>query len=328
MVTRAKEKLLHFGGTLREKADVLLTRRSILHLGLASGLAPLASASSFKLEVGGGSLEVVFDPQPFTLTQSALLGWVEQCAKAVSGYYGRFPVPQARIRLLTSERHGVSNGKSFGGRGVTCRVAVNPHATQDDLRQDWILTHEMVHFGFPSVPERHHWIEEGIATYVEPIARARIGVLSAGKVWADMVRDMHQGLPEAGDQGLDNTHTWGRTYWGGALFCLLADVDIRKRSGNRKGLEDALRAINRDGGTIDVDWPLERALEVGDQATRGSSLRELYDKMRDKPFMVDLPDLWKQLGVERRGDTAVFDAGASLAAVRAAIMKGATATSA
>lgn len=299
-----------------------MTRRTILHLGLAAGLGPLAFASNFKLEVGGASLDVVFEPERFELPQNALLGWVEQCAKAVSGYYGRFPVRQARIRLLTSERRGVSNGKSFGGRGVTCRVAVNSHASEDDLRQDWILTHEMVHFGFPSVPERNHWIEEGIATYVEPIARARAGALSAGKVWADMARDMHQGLPEAGDQGLDNTHTWGRTYWGGALFCLLADVDIRKRSGNRKGLEDALRAINRAGGTIDVDWPVEQAFETGDQATGGSSLRDLYVKMRDKPFMVDLPELWKQLGVERHGDTAVFDAGAPLAAVRTAIMKG------
>ena len=156
----------------------------------------------------------------------------------------------------------------------------------------------------------------------EKTARARAGTLSVEKVWSDMIRDMHQGLPEPGDQGLDNTHTWGRTYWGGALFCLLADVEIRKRSSNRKGLEDALRAINRAGGTIDVDWPLARAFEVGDQATGGKTLTELYEKMRATPAPVDLPDLWKQLGVERRGASAVFDDQAPLAAVRRSILKG------
>jgi hypothetical protein len=30
-----------------------------------------------------------------------------------------------------------------------------------------------------SVAGRHHWIEEGIATYVEPIAKASIGILTA-----------------------------------------------------------------------------------------------------------------------------------------------------
>ena len=54
---------------------------------------------------------------------------------------------------------------------------------------------------------------------------------------------MPKGLPAAGDRGLDYTPTWGRTYWGGALFCLLADIDIRKRTSNRFGLQDALRAI-------------------------------------------------------------------------------------
>ena len=84
-----------------------------------------------------------------------------------------------------------------------------------------------------------------------------------------MIRDMPQGLPASGDQGLDNTHTWGRTYWGGALFCLLADVEIRNERRAAKACEDALRAINGAGGTIDVDWPLERALEIGDKATGG-----------------------------------------------------------
>jgi hypothetical protein len=69
-------------------------------------------------------------------------------------------------------------------------------------------------------------------------------------MWADLVRDMPKGLPEPGDQGLDNTHTWGRTYWGGALFCFLADIEIRKQTKNEKGLQDALRGILNAGGDI------------------------------------------------------------------------------
>jgi hypothetical protein len=141
--------------------------------------------------------------------------------------------------------------------------------------------HELVHFGFPSVGDRHHWIEEGIATYVEPIARAQVGGSTVEQVWGDMVRDMPQGLPEAGDRGLDYKHTWGRTYWG-AIFCLLADIEIRKRTGNAKGLQDALWAINRAGGT-------QPAFEVGDKAKDGRALMKLYDQMASKPATVDLP---------------------------------------
>jgi len=244
---------------------------------------------------------------------------VMQSARATAAYFGRFPVTHARVRLLQSPGARVSNGVSFGEPGARCRITVGQHVTHADLDDDWVLTHEMIHFGFPSVEERHHWIEEGMATYVEPIARALVGRLTAERVWCEMVDRMPQGLPAPGDQGLDNTHTWGRTYWGGAIFCLLADIEIRKGTGNSKGLRDALRAINRAGGTIEADWPLERVIEVGDKATNGKVLVELYSQMASKPVLVDLLDLWKQLGVVRADRGVTFDNRAALASIRASI---------
>jgi predicted metalloprotease with PDZ domain len=110
-----------------------------------------------------------------------------------------------------------------------------------------------------------------------------------------------------------------RTYWGGALFCLMADVEIRKRTGNSKGLRDALRGINHAGGSIEADWPLERALKIGDQVTDGSTLTELYGKMASKAVAVDLTRLWEELGVRRSGQGIALDDQAPWAAIRAAI---------
>jgi predicted metalloprotease with PDZ domain len=185
-----------------------------------------------------------------------------------------------------------------------------------------MLTHEMVHLSFPSMADEHHWIEEGIATYVEPIARVRAKHMDAHEMWFELVRDLHQGLPQAGDEGLDNTHSWGRTYWGGALFCFLADIEIHKQTNNRKGLDDALRGILNAGGDIRYDWPIEKALTVGDQATGVSVLLPLYQKMKNQPYQVDLDALWKELGVERDGDTANFIDSAPLAKTRDAITFG------
>jgi hypothetical protein len=273
------------------------------------------------LRVGGATIEVSFQSNQFDLPRQALLDWITMGARAVSGYFGRFPVAHAslEIRMDTGRRGGRVNGVTYGGGGARSRLTVAQHATAQDLSRDWVLTHEMVHYGFPSMTENHHWIEEGSATYIEPIARAAVGNLSVTQVWGDMVRDMPQGLPGEGDEGLDRTHTWGRTYWGGALFCLLADVGIRRASGNRKGLVDALRAVNRAGGNIEYDWPLELAFSVGDKATGCKVLANLYGQMAAKPMPVDLPDLWKQLGVRREGGQVIFDSDAPLARVRAAI---------
>ncbi|HUE02938.1 MAG TPA: hypothetical protein VMR62_25445 [Bryobacteraceae bacterium] len=304
-----------------------ISRRAALRWFGAAGAVATAPGSSpaqlpAQLKVGGAEITVSFESDHFDLPQTALLGWVRQAARAVSTYYGKFPVPRARVRIYSGGGHEVSHGVSYGDDGAWTRITVGVHTTAADLDSDWMMTHEMVHYSFPSVSRRHHWIEEGTATYVEPIARVQIGNLTAAQVFSDLLRDMHQGLPEEGDQGLDNTHTWGRTYWGGALYCLLADIGIRKNTANAKGLQDAFRAINGAGGTIETDWPLERALTIGDKATDGKTMTDLYRKMGGQAMMVDLPDLWKQLGVARENGHVVFDDSAPLASARKAIMRG------
>lgn len=272
------------------------------------------------LEIGGAKIEVTFGSSDFDLPQEKLLAWISRAAKAVSCYYGVFPVPRMRLRVNSSERRtGVFGGTTWGRTPPFTRIFVGRHTTEQELAEDWMMTHELIHTGFPDVDEEHHWIEEGIATYVEPIARVQTGELTAQMIWHDMARDMPKGQPQPLDQGLDRTHTWGRTYWGGALFCLTADVRIRQASKNTKGLQDALRAIRQAGGTIDNSWSLDRAFAVGDKATGTNVLTSLYAEMKDKPVQVDLDGIWRQLGVVKQGDSITLDDQAPLAAIRRAI---------
>ena len=273
--------------------------------------------------IGNSRIDVLVESGPLAVSKDGLMKWVHWAAESVATYYGRFPVPHALIRIVPSGGNGVGGGRTFGREdGGFITIHVGGDATFANLAKDWMLTHEMVHLSFPSVPENHHWIEEGIATYVEPIARVRAKHFDANQMWFEVVRDLHQGLPSEGDEGLDHTHTWGRTYWGGALFCFLADVEIHRETGNKKGLEDALRGILNAGGDIRYDWPLEKALKVGDEAVGVQVLQNLYAKMKDEPYHVDLPALWTQLGIERDGDKVVFLDSAPLARTREAITFG------
>ena len=72
-------------------------------------------------------------------------------------------------------------------------------------------------------------------------------------------------------------------------------------------LEHALRRILAAGGNIETAWELSRVLDAGDRATGVPVLRELYEEMKDKPVKVDLEDLWKKLGIRKRGETVVLD---------------------
>ncbi|HEY5929577.1 MAG TPA: hypothetical protein VIU02_04635 [Burkholderiales bacterium] len=252
---------------------------------------------------------------------AVLRNWISDAATAVRTYYGQFPVRRLRIIVQPLEGLGVRTGTTYAFHIATIRVSVGRDSGDADLLSDWIMTHEMVHLAMPQFADRHAWLEEGLATYVEPIARAQAGQLSEEKVWGDMFDDMSKGLPLADDRGLDNTSSWGRTYWGGAMFYLLADVQIRERTANRLGLQDALRAIVAAGGSHLAAWEVDRTLAIGDEATGTTVLTDLYREMRDEPTAPDLADLWRRLGVDKRKGQVILDDDAALADIRRAITR-------
>ncbi|HLY43623.1 MAG TPA: hypothetical protein VKR52_20585 [Terracidiphilus sp.] len=287
--------------------------------------APQGIATTRTLSIGGGTIEVDFAKgPPLDLTNDQVMQHIRMAATAVATYYGRFPLSHDRILVIPVEGErreaiqGTTWGDMDGAQGFT-RLRIAQHATMQDMAEDWVTTHELVHGAFPSMPDDQHWIEEGLATYIEPLARVMTGELQARKVWADMVDGMPKGEPEPGDEGIDRTHTWGRTYWGGGLFCFVADVEIRRQTGNRKGLRDALKAIVAAGGTIDHNWDLPRALAVGDRATGTHVLSDMYAKWKNAPVEVDLPKLWNELGVRMTANGIEFQDNAPLANVRESI---------
>jgi hypothetical protein len=272
------------------------------------------------IEAEGASVRVDFQSMDFKHGTGPIVTWIEHSMRTVAHYYGQFPAKRLRINVTSGAGSRVRNGTTFGASVPFIRLQLGRDVTAEGLLDDWVLVHEMIHLALPEVGDDHLWLTEGLSTYVEGIARVHVGDLPAERVWTEQVRSMPNGLPGRGDEGLDNTHTWGRTYWGGALFCLLADVEIRKKTANRLGLRDAMRAVLRASGGVSFEMPIERIMKIGDEATGTTVLQDLYAQMKDKPVSPDLPALWKQLGISERGDSVEFQDDAPLAATRKAIM--------
>ena len=278
----------------------------------------LGAMPKLRLTPKGGAIDLVFAPEVPVAQRPAIVDWVQLSAAALVQYFGQFSVEHLGLLVTSGEGRRVGHGTAYGYAGPAIRVNVGREADRAAFLADWVLVHEMVHLSFPTVPRRHLWIEEGGATYVEPVARVQAGHLSAAMVWQQWRRGMPQGLPQAGDEGLDNTHTWGRTYWGGALFCLLADVALLQRTSGQRGLQDALRAIRAASGGNAARWSVDRALRVGDEAVGNTVLSDLYRNVRHQAVSPDLDALFAQLGVRSSADT--LDESAPLANIRRAIM--------
>jgi hypothetical protein len=251
--------------------------------------------------------------------------WIKRSATAASYYYGRFPVQNATIRVVpfAGSGFGFATTDSEQGHGLIV-IPLGDNTTQKKLDRDWVLTHEMCHLAFPLVYPKHRWLVEGMATYIEPIARVQAGYIEKGEMWGDLYKNLPKGLPQDGDGGLNETSSWGRVYWGGALFCFTADLEIRKQTHNKIGLQNVLQAIDRTEGDITSDLEVEDALVVGDRAIgpRSHLFRDLFASMSSKASTPNLDKIWTELGVKKVGDKVVFDDTAPQAAVRKAIESG------
>jgi hypothetical protein len=302
---------------------------AIVHLASAapgqaaavSGIAAVdrCAAGSVALAVQDATLCVVIDDPAPALRRGLLRDWIERSARIVAGYYGRFPAPLVELRIRAAPGGGVHGGRTTNEAGLVIQVSVGKDVTSDELAADWVLVHEMVHLALPELGRRHNWLAEGLAVYVEGIARAQSGNRDITDVWAEYRHSMPLGLPHAGEGGMDQTPTWARTYWGGALYCLQADVTLRERTGNRVGLQTALRAILKETGGYRTERDIDDVLRIGDAATGTRVLQDLYGQIKATALTPDLDLLWTRLGVPNDPTSQPFEDRAPLAAIRTAI---------
>lgn len=300
-------------------------RATVLALMLLWALSPPAVAAECPLpvdetlKIDATTVCVTFGDFGAAASRALLHEWIARSAHIVADYYGRFPTKLLTLKLDSMDGDGVGGGRTTNDAGLRIQVRVGRAVTSATLAQDWVLVHEMVHLALPELGNAHNWLAEGLAVYVEGIARAQAGNREVADVWAEDRRSMPMGLPRSGEGGMDQTRTWARTYWGGALFCLQADVALRRQTANRLGLQAALRAILRDTGGYANERDIDSVLRLGDAATGTHVLEDLYQHSKATPMPTDLDALWTELGVPADPKTQPFDDKAPLAPIRIAI---------
>jgi hypothetical protein len=291
---------------------------ALLGCGGAVRAADCATSAVETLHIGGAVICVMFEDRELKVQSALLHTWIDRSAHIVAGYYGAFPAKQVQLVLRSMDGDGIGGGRTTNDP-LKIQIRLGAGVGAEALRRDWVLVHEMVHLALPEVGRRHNWLAEGLATYVEGVARAQAGNRETRDVWAEARHSMPAGLPRTGEGGMDETPTWGRTYWGGALFCLQADIAIRQQTHNRVGLQAALQAVLQRTGGYANERSIEEVFKIGDEATGTTVLEDMYQRAKATPQMTDLALLWKQLGVPEDPETQAFDAQAPLAAIRAAI---------
>jgi hypothetical protein len=269
----------------------------------------------------GAEVDAVILDAPLAMSDAEVGRWVTDATGAVARGYGRFPV-DATVFLVPvrGEDHPVF-GRVFSLAGASVAVLVGDRTRAGTVHDDWIMVHELFHTGFPSLPYEGHWLEEGLATYYEPLLRTRAGWMKPEELWQHFVEEMPRGVrPPDSPPRIEDRDDIDSTYWGGALFCFLVDTRLRQETKGARSLDDVLHAFTARGVNATMAWRLPDVVRFADEVTGTRVMSEVFASYAEEGEHVDLAAEWARLGVVTdAGGHARLVPGAPLAAVRDAL---------
>jgi len=234
----------------------------------------------------------------FEMSDAAFAAWVERFSGLIARFWAGFPTDRLLIAIAPGGRPQNPFGRVRGGGGPTMMLRLWKPETPDFLHErDWVLTHELIHLAAPFAPARPPWFMEGMATYLEPLIRALGGARREDQVWAEWLRAMPTGAYGLATTGLDGG---GHAYWTGALYFLLAHVELARR-GDETGLARCFRSIRAELGDASERATVDDLIAVCDRALGAPVLATLHQR-RAGPADIDLPALWRELGISAKDE--------------------------
>ncbi len=266
---------------------------------------------------------VVLGNARYGMTDTALKTWIGDAARVVTPLFGRFPVERATLFVVPARGEDeVVFGKVLSLAGASVVLVVGDRMEASARRDDWVLVHELFHLGFPTFRGEGRWLGEGLATYYEPVLRARAGWTTDSDVFLQFARNMPRGMPKRGSAvALAQREDLDSIYWGGALFCFAADVRIREETRGKHSLDDVVRAALDRGGDATRVWTVAEVVRLGDEVTGTRVLSEMYDRYAARGDAIDLDGLFGGLGIDRLdGSHVQIDEARPLAWVRRSIV--------
>ncbi len=278
----------------------------------AFGAVRVVRARDVEVAILGGGLK---------MGEAATVHWIDDATGAVARFYGRFPTPATIFVLPIAGDADVRFGSVMALTGASIALFVGADLALTSTHFDWVLVHELTHLGAPTFMGEGRWLEEGIATYFEPIERERAGWTTEAELWTHFAEQMPRGVrPPSSPPDIEDRHDIDTAYWGGALFMLLADVRIREETHGAHSMDDVMRGVLARDGDVTHVWKVRDFFDYGDTLTGTHVLRDLAESYAELGEPVDLAAMLRSLGVVQRTDGSVsFDEKAPRASIRRAI---------
>lgn len=290
----------------------------------------LGTGQRLPVEVPGSVVEASLVGPKTRASARALTAWVARSAQLVATFNGG-KMPFARTHLILVPIAGNSDSGVFGttlrwGHGSIV-LYLGADAEDAAFTGDWVAPHELFHLSNPYLWRRIPWFTEGFTTYFGDVIRARGGTRTPTDMWDNILSGFEHACDSQSLAGLRTAsgqmrvlHNYLRVYWGGACAAFVMDVALRSHTNNAQTLDSwylALRKRSVEDGPLTED---EIVTAFHAPFPKGHWAHAWVDAALDRRGSMDMPQLYKRLGILRDGeDIKLLDA-APWANVRRAIM--------
>jgi len=259
-----------------------------------------------------------------------VVDWLAATANNVTLAYGRFPNPSPTVVVIPVGNRSwgespVPFGRVIRDGGETIELFVNENRPIGDFYADWTATHEFSHLMLPYVRSRHRWVSEGFATYYQNVLLSRAGQYSEQKAWQRLYEGFERGRKSVPSQSPNETaanRTRGGTmkiYWSGAVLAMMADVELRRRSGGSETLDDALAELAACCLPSDRSWSGPELFAALDRFVDAPVFMPLYRRYADERGFPDYRETFRLLGIDVAGGTVQLNDDGEPAALRRSI---------
>jgi len=296
-----------------------------------SAIAAFGSFERVVEHVADSDLTIVLLATRDSLELAPLAEWVRGTAENIALTYGRFPNPNANVVLIPARNFGwdsdvaVPYGQVVRDGGETIELMINPRRPVADFYKEWTPTHEFSHLLLPYLDRKQRWISEGFAQYYQNVLLARAGQYTAEDAWQRIYaglergRDSAPGLSPNDAAGARERNTRMKVYWSGAAIALLADVELRSRSGNDESLDQVLGQLQACCLPSRRRWSGPRLFEKLDSFLSIPVFMPLYEEYANTDGFPDMSPVLDELGVSVDENGVTLNTNSSLADIREAI---------
>ena len=283
-------------------------------------------------QVTGATLRITIEQPVERKKAREIVRWVTTNAENVASVYGRFPGAGANVIVTPVRRNfwqrgdAVQFGQVTRNDGGTVQLFVNPARPISEFYDDWTATHEFSHLMLPLLNRSDRWISEGFATYYQNILLARSGEYSERDAWTRLTQGFERGRrsrPGLSPRDAASQRARGSTmkiYWSGAAIALMADVELRQRSGGKESLDTVLGQLHECCLPARYKWSGQQLFRKLDSFLETPVFMPLYRRYANYDGYPNVEPLLDDLGVVVRNRGVRFNDDADYAALRSTLL--------